>query len=104
MKRIIFAIIEFVSAVSKWVYVVLTRKSYYITGTFRLKGERMFFRSVFETYGNIMPIRTLEEKYAKAYEADNGKVVILHFSRLPRGMSKYVGESYGQNFLLEKEI
>jgi hypothetical protein len=75
-------------------YRLLTRKAFYVSGTFiDNSGERMWFTTTFCTYGNILPILSLRESIAKLYGVE--KVVILHFSRMPYGMVKYVERDIG---------
>lgn len=80
------------------VFRILTRKSYYVTGTFTLNGERMFFRASFTTYGNVMPIASLEKYIAKQFGADDDRLVILNFTRIPNGMVRYISEEYEESF------
>lgn len=75
-----------------YLYRRLTWKCFYITGTFTAKGERFFFRTVFYTYGSILPIYSLEERCKKEFKADG--LIIMHFARLPLSMAKYVETEY----------
>lgn len=77
-----------------YLYRRLTWKCFYITGTFTAKGERFFFRTVFYTYGSILPIYSLESKCKKEFQAD--ALIILHFARLPLSMAKYVESEYDE--------
>jgi hypothetical protein len=89
MKRIFQFVILFPYAI----YVFLTRKAFYVTGTFLDKnGVRMFCKTIFVTHGNILPIRSLEKTFGKAFGVEN--VLILNFNRIPFGMVKYLEEDW----------
>lgn len=73
----------------------LTRRAYYLTGTFiDNNGKRMFFKTTFVTYRNIFPIQSLEKNIANGFGVD--KIIILFFHRIPWGMLKYVEEDYDE--------
>lgn len=98
MRRLFFALAGFFAALCMAIYAHLTRKAYYVTGTFLLNGERLFFRASFETHGNIMPIASLEKYLAGQYGADHSRLVILNFVRIPFSMIKYISAEYEDNF------
>lgn len=86
IKNILFKLFVVLPVV---VYRFLTRKAFYVSGTFiDNRGTRMWFKTTFCTYGNVFPIKSLEESTAKSFGVK--KVVILHFTRIPYGMVKYV--------------
>lgn len=72
-----------------FLYRYFTRKAFYVSGTFLdQRGVRMFFKTTFCTYGNVMPIKSLEQKCAEEFGVD--RTVILHFNRIRYGMVKYI--------------
>lgn len=86
IKNILFKIFVVIPVVT---YRYFTRKAFYVSGTFiDNRGTRVWFKTTFCTYGNILPIKSLEESTAKSFGVK--KVVILYFSRMPYGMVKYV--------------
>jgi hypothetical protein len=78
------------------IYKRLTRKAYYVSGTFiNERGVRMWFKTVFTTNGNKMPLKSLEDSMSKHFQAN--AVVIVFFNRIPYGMVKYVDKEMDIN-------
>jgi hypothetical protein len=72
----------------------ITRKAFYLSGTFLdKKGVRMFYKTTFCTYGNILPIKTIESNMAKYFGVE--QTIILYFNRIPYSMVKYVEKDIG---------
>lgn len=83
------------------VYRFLTRKAFYVTGTFiDDNGTRMFCNSTFLTYGNILPIRELEKSMKESMGVKNN-IIILHINRIPYGMVKYIKNDYSERIIVE---
>ena len=80
-------------------YRFLTRKAYYISGTFiNAEGKRMWFKTVFLTHGSILPISSLQKEAADFFGAD--KTVIVNISRIPYRMAKYVEKDMSINIII----
>lgn len=89
IRKLINVILFFPAAI----YVLASRRAYYVTGTFMDKdGKRMFFKTTFVTHSGIMPIASLEANMAKAFGVE--KTIILFFHRIPYRMVKYVDANY----------
>jgi hypothetical protein len=87
MKKIFKLILAYIIAI----YLVFTKKTYYISGTGRFEnGERMFFKTVFVTHGSMLPIKNIEDKMKS--ELHFMSCIVLFFSRIPNRMKKYVSE------------
>lgn len=85
-----------------FIYRFLTKKAFYITGTFiDNDGIRRFCKMTFMTYGNILPIKELERGMKESLGAKND-VIILHINRIPYGMVKYVTDDSSQMINIER--
>ena len=82
------------------IYDLLTRRCYYVTGTFLRKydDKRMFFKTIFFTSMNRLPIKNMEEHLSKQMDGD---VIILFFNRIPWRMGKLAGEKQDVNILFD---
>lgn len=79
------------------------RRTYYISGT-GIKtdtGLRMWFKVTFITYGNLLPIKSIEENTAKQIGFDG--CVVVFFQRIPNRMAKYVNDSYTAELILNDD-
>lgn len=84
-------------------YRFCTRKAFYLSGTFIDKdGTRMWFKTTFCTYGNILPIKSLETQIAAHFGVES--VILTSFNRMPFGMVKYVEKEMGIKIYFGKPL
>ena len=96
LKSIIFLPI----GIAILIYRHTTRKAYYISGTFiNQKGNRMFFKTVFLTWGNILPLYSIKINAEKKFNSD---VLILNVFRIPYKMAKYTQEEYKEEIIFDE--
>jgi len=77
-----------------FIYRICREKTFYVVGTGISKdtGRRMWFKTTFITYGNLLPIKSLELKAAN--ELGFNGCVITFFHRIPNSMREYVNNHY----------
>lgn len=88
--------------VSKMLYRFFTRKAYYLTGTTVKDGKRIFFKVTFCTYGDTLPIASIEKELAEEMEVD--KCIILFFNRISYSMVKYMDKEVEGIKIIKEEI
>lgn len=88
VKNIIF----FPIALAVALYRLANQKTYYITGTgiSNLTGERIWFKTVFHTHTDVLPLQSMEDKMKE--EMDLKRCIIVFFQRIPNRMGKHVHE------------
>lgn len=76
------------------IWKVLTRRTYYITGTGTMKGtgDRKWFKVVFVTSGMVVPIKSLEDMISEEIGMEGAVIVFFH--RIPNRMRRYMKEDY----------
>ncbi len=90
IKNVLF----FLTVVVVALYRATTKKTYYISGTGidPVMGRRMWFKTVFHTHGNVLPLHSIEEKMKEHMGFDT--CIIIFFQRIPNSMAQYISADY----------
>ena len=91
-------------AIGIYLYQHYTKKVYMLTGTGinTGTGKRMWLRTTFHSVGNIMPLKSLEDRMAKHSNLDS--FIVLNIVRIPNEMEKYITQDFESDIEIRETI